>query len=252
MSLCSARAEVAAHRALPARPGGLTGAAVEDEQGFLDVQRGAVQAGEGGEVEVGAEEQVAAVAEAVLARAGVEVLQRQAPELRVGLHAVALESFAEPGQRAAAAVFGGLRGETEETGAEQRRQGAEGFHGKALVLLLFCRANRCPPQADRCIRSEGGSGAEIAAVHRQHGAGDEAGAGTAEEGRGAGHLGRLAPARQRRALHDPAGGLDVGLEPGAQRRVDPAGGDGVDPDALGGVLAGQGTGELDDGALLAL
>src|SRR5450830_939040 len=108
----------------------------------------AFEAGQGAEVDIRTNEQVATVAKTVRPWAGVEVLHRQAPELYVGTHAVQLELFTESGQRPAAGVLGAIRRQTQDAGAEQHRQNAKGFHGKVLVLLLFfLRTSACATQA---------------------------------------------------------------------------------------------------------
>ena len=135
MQWCAA--EVTANGALPSWSGGLAGALVEQKKALLEVQRGIVDIGELADIDIGPQVQIAAIAEAVLARAGVQVLHGNVGEQNVGRDAIAFELFAPLAQWAAANSFGRMGGQAYEADAEQRRQCAEGGHDQLLVLLLF-------------------------------------------------------------------------------------------------------------------
>src|SRR5687768_11801911 len=67
------------------------------------------------------------------------------------------------------------------------------------------------------------SGGVVAAIDRHHRTGHEAGCRRAKEGDDAGHLGRFAPTRQRRALQNPPCQRLVCEQRRRQRRADEAG-----------------------------
>ena len=100
--------KVAAGGALPVARGGLSGALVENEHTLFYMNRRAIKAGQGAEIDISADEYVATVAKAVRPGAGVEVLHRQIPELHMRLDTVTGQLVAQVRQRALAGLRPGL------------------------------------------------------------------------------------------------------------------------------------------------
>ena len=93
-----------------------------------------------------------------------------------------------------------------------------------------------------------GLAAHPAAVYGEDGSGDVVAGGGAEEEGGSGEVLGLAPAGGGDAFEDLAVAGLVGLEGFGVGGGEVAGGDGVDLDAFGGPLVGEGLGELGDAA----
>ncbi len=138
-------AEVAAGGALPVARGGHAGLVVEDEQRLLEVQGCAVEAGEGPQIDIGADEQVAAVAETVGPGARVQVLHGQAEELHMGRDAMVGQVVPQAGQRA-----GTRRGRRlgkaikgQQQGGQQRAQRIGCIHVGYSILVVFVLSVGC-------------------------------------------------------------------------------------------------------------